>query len=55
MLAPASIPVAAGKNTENTEKNVSPSNRGKKLSAMTWPKKQNQSNQIKSHNKIDQL
>jgi hypothetical protein len=44
MLAPASIPVAAGKNTENTEKNVSPSNRGKKFSAITWPKKQNQSN-----------
>ena len=35
MLAPARIPVAAGKNTEKTEKNVCPSNRGIKLSTIS--------------------
>ena len=35
MLAPANIPVAAGKKTENTEKNDSPLNWGRKLATNT--------------------
>jgi hypothetical protein len=35
MLAPANTPVTEGKNTANTEKNVSPLKSGKKFSRMS--------------------
>lgn len=39
MLAPAKMPVAAGKKMEKTEKNVSPRKSGPKLSAKMPAKK----------------
>lgn len=45
MLAPAKIPVAAGKNIENTEKNPSPSRKlGDKFSTNTSPTKEKGTN-----------
>lgn len=43
MLAPAKIPVAAGKKMAKTEKNVSPRKSGPMFSHMTEPKRKGKS------------